>query len=813
MKKIFYSIMVILALFSCQKFDIGELNHSTIEGKKVVVRIGVDFPEMSPLTKAFGDDPLTVGYLPLHIVVFDGDGMYVERTTATFVNRSPDDQANFLCTLTTSSDKRNIHMVSKATPADYPGTGYELFNSLAVEGNQDAYWQKIQFPDGIRLDENDSTQLSPATLARFTRIPMLRNYAQVTAKKAAAVTNFTITGLTVVNTLNKGTVAPYNAAVLNFVEYMKPGGGEKECKNYLELLAEGYRGNMPQGATLTNTPAALTATDPSFVAAGQPYYLYERTQPGDETNTFAIIRGRYGTDTYDTYYKIDLIYNEGGVNKFYHILRNFNYEIEITHVSARGSATAAEAAAGTAFNNLSADVQLKNLTNISDGTARLFVSYTDSTLNTTNDVKFKFKYYSNFQQGTLSNSSVTIGVENGNIFTGTVLSNTPITSGEWQGWNEVTLDVKDGALGALAKRQSIMVTAAGSGLSREIRYVLREKRTMYVTCDPHLLDPVTHANGDVHIDIPGDLDSTAFPLHFYVDTDTKSLYPRVDGPASGQIMPLVLTTDSDGRGSFAFQRTLTWEEYSNLPDAPVTPGGTPAGYKRMTCWMATNEGVTFTDSDNVTVTVSNKYFNDASDYFMRLPLIISGGLVNGEHYGQGIAISLVVTVNKINAPLKIELTEGLVGAGDYAGETTIYIEPTTPTVTIPLTSTTFGGTRTAVISHNVAEPDLTPVPVTVLANKFTNVRISGLNLIADYYNRNVYIDSGYQTVIGNFTLNTTNRAAPEITITSTTHAAAMTPGTTLYFSATRSTWFSTTTEYAQATAAQLLDPNFVLQFN
>ena len=71
MKKIFYSIMMILALFSCQKFDIGELNHSTIEGKKVVVRIGVDFPEMSPLTKAFGDDPLTVGYLPLHIVVFD----------------------------------------------------------------------------------------------------------------------------------------------------------------------------------------------------------------------------------------------------------------------------------------------------------------------------------------------------------------------------------------------------------------------------------------------------------------------------------------------------------------------------------------------------------------------------------------------------------------------------------------------------------------------------------------------------------------------------------------------------------------------
>ena len=54
-------------------------------------------------------------------------------------------------------------------------------------------------------------------------------------EKTVAVTNFTITGLTVVNTLNKGTVAPYNAAVLNYVEYMKPGG-EKECKNYFQLL-------------------------------------------------------------------------------------------------------------------------------------------------------------------------------------------------------------------------------------------------------------------------------------------------------------------------------------------------------------------------------------------------------------------------------------------------------------------------------------------------------------------------------------------------------------------------------------------------
>ena len=165
--------------------------------------------------------------------------------------------------------------------------------------------------------------------------------------------------------------------------------------------------------------------------------------------------------------------------------------------------------------------------------------------------------------------------------------------------------------------------------------------------------------------------------------------------------------------------------------------------------------------------------------------MVSGEFVNGDHYGQGISISLVVTVNKVNAPLKIELTEGLVGAGSYAGQTTIYIEPPTPTVTIPLTSTAFGGTRSVLISHNVPNPELeVPVSVSIIANKFTNVNIS-----MDWWffpnMFRVYIDSGYQTLIGDFDLNSMQTIATEIRITSTTHALAMTPSTTLYFRAYR----------------------------
>jgi hypothetical protein len=732
--------------------------------------------------------------MPLHIVVFDGEGMYVERATANFVSISPSDQINYQCTLTASSNKRILHLVGNVASPATVGTEYDVFAEFAVQGTQDAFWQRVVLDNGIRTDNGS---LSPETAAKLTRVPVVRNYSKVTAVKASTVTNFTITGLTVVNTLNRGSVAPYNGAALSFVDYMKPSAGEKKCKTYGELLQEGYTGNIPSGTTLINIPSSLSSA--TYKNEGEPFYLYERTQPGDQTNTFAIIRGRYNGSTTDTYYKVDLIYNEGGVNKFYHILRNFNYEIEITHVSARGSATAAEAAAGTAFNNISADVQLKNLTNISDGTARLFVSYTDTIINTTNDVKFRFKYYPNYAQGTPNNNGVQIGVENGTIFSsGSVLSNTPITSGQWAGWNEVTLDVT-GTIGSLAKRQAVTVIAPGTGLSREIRYVLRQKRTMHVTCAPKVLNQIVHANGDVHIDIPNDLDSTAFPLQFLVDTDTKSLYPRVDGPAVGQIMPLVVTVDANGRGSFAFQRTLTWTEYLGLSASPTYPG-----HKRITCWMETNEGVTSTTDDEIHVYVTNKYFNDGTDFFIRIPLTITNALLaNGDMYGAGRAVTLTFTVNKLNEPLRINLTEGLVGSGSYAGQTEINLPPTTQTtVTIPLTTTTFGGPRTADIEHNVTNPEFAPVTVTATVNTLSvSVPYSGT---VGNSNRNIYSDAGHTNLLGSFT---TSGGNVTFTLTGT-----FTESTPLYFRSRSFSWGWNYT-YASATVAQLLDPNFTLQFN
>ncbi len=791
MKKILYSILMVLALFSCQKFDIEDIDISRIDGDKVIVNIGLDVSEMSPLTKAFGDDPLAAGTeMPLHIVVFDGEGMYVERATATFVSISPSDQINYQCTLTASSNKRILHLVGNVASPATVGTEYDVFAEFAVQGTQDAFWQRVVLDNGIRTDNGS---LSPETAAKLTRVPVVRNYSKVTAVKASTVTNFTITGLTVVNTLNRGSVAPYNGAALSFVDYMKPSAGEKKCKTYGELLQEGYTGNIPPGTTLINTPSSLPSA--TYKNEGEPFYLYERTQPGDQHNTFAIIRGRYNGSTTDTYYKVDLIYNEGGVNKFYHILRNFHYEIEITHVSASGYATAAEAAAGTAFNNLSADVTLKYLTNISDGTARLFVSYTDTTINTTNNITFKYKYYTDYDQGTIDNNQVQIGVEDGDIFSSSsVISNNPL-SGEWTGWNEVTLGIT-GTIGSLVKRQSIMATATdGSGLSREIRYVLREKRTMYVHCDPKNLDGAAdsvHVEANVYIDIPNDIDSTAFPLKFLVDSSNKGLYPRVDGEADCQIMPMVLIYDSNGIGTFMFQRNLTWEEYSSLPNSPDH-----IGYKRITCWMETNQIAT---TNRIFVNVTNKYFNDAMDCFVIGLAVCKAHFIDAEYYGANRPVQLSFNISQINTPVKITLT-GLQGAPgqSYAGQSVIEITPTTTTTVLNLVSTTFGGPRTAIIEHNVAVPEYTPVTVTATVNTLSvSVPYSGT---VGNQDRNIYSDASHTNLLDSFTV-----SGGYVTFTLT---GTYTENTPLYFRS-RSWW---NYYYANATVAQLLDPTFTLAFH
>jgi hypothetical protein len=160
--------------------------------------------------------------------------------------------------------------------------------------------------------------------------------------------------------------------------------------------------------------------------------------------------------------------------------------------------------------------------------------------------------------------------------------------------------------------------------------------------------------------------------------------------------------------------------------------------------------------------------------------------------------------------VKITLT-GLQGAPgeSYAGQSVIEITPNTTTTVLNLVSTTFGGPRTADIEHNVTNPEFAPVSVSIIANKFTNVNIS----MDWWFSPNmfrVYIDSGYQTLIGDFDLNSMQTIATEIRITSNTHALAMTPSTTLYFRAYRNNMNQGS---ASATAEQLLDPNFVLAFN
>lgn len=81
------------------------------------------------------------------------------------------------------------------------------------------------------------------------------------------------------------------------------------------------------------------------VAMNNSIYLFEtEAQPSKPLEqTCVVVGGRYGTDTKESYYRIDLKKADGG---FMHVLRNHNYELQIVSVDGPGSETPDDAFRG-----------------------------------------------------------------------------------------------------------------------------------------------------------------------------------------------------------------------------------------------------------------------------------------------------------------------------------------------------------------------------------------------------------------------------------------------------------------------------------
>lgn len=600
---IFLYIITLMAILSCADFLEGE--YGTNDGR-VTTSISVQLPQLPdahPRTRAMAINP---DVQKLHLAVFDQNGYLLEYVKATPANATQNEtQYDYTVKLTPTDQPTSIHFIGNGPEQIEWGTEAEAIGRLYTEGGNEAYWEKIDFPDGLR---KDGANFHSSVLDSLANVRLARNFAWIKLEKGASVTNFNIDSYCVVNTQSRGSIAPYNTNTGIFEDFT-------HAQTYVDLVnTHNYHGFVPAGSTLqTELPAENTWFKTAGVNANDyAYFVYEREKPASNP-TFIIMKGTYtpagGTSMDNRYYKVDLRDMNG---EYFPILRNFRYNLQLTSILHEGHASAAAALAGAGSGDVSTSLETQSYTNISNNVARIFVSYTDTTLvNQTDELKLRYKFMAfetkdangtTLQKEQVLNDNVTITQSTTTAGSEVIHTLTPANSDNSDGWRELT--IKTTELADYRKSQDIIIQGKVTigehtyNLQRKVTLNLRPRYTMQLVCDPTEVQTIAGQPFDVIIKVPGGLGQAMFPLDFKLEAAAQSMTPNL-----GDDLPVVtgksIIPGKTAQTTISFIKSLAWEDYDALTNV--------GGYKSVPCHFKTTKAQSAT-----AIYADNKYFNKAS---------------------------------------------------------------------------------------------------------------------------------------------------------------------------------------------------------
>lgn len=552
----------------------------------------IAIPEMQSATRSFAEPKIE----NLWLFIFDSSG-YISQAidvTSGITAESTDNtwEDNNATTFTVeriaeTSYSRTIHLIANL-PAGTNTNGFfaesNFISSLKTSGTQDAYWQRVEMPNGI----------TQATIKALGVIPMVRNYAKVSA--VSEVDKFSLTGLILTNVPNSGSVAPYHTNTLglksevlallngNFANYKATfdadGNYTGVATDYEALEKQEYNGFEPSGVTYSNQ--AVPATWQTY------QYLYERDHSETEERTYAIIQGTWndGTTTKTTYYKVDIVKPSGDA---YNLLRNIEYKIVVTNVTGWGFDSAEAAIKSPAVsNNLAFNIVTRDLLNVSDGTSRLFIEYSRKVITAANSqITFRYRYVPDITKPTTSQNvtgynettDTNVTISWSNFATGIKSGDAVIADGDasasgvnWVSnnqlaadddgyiWNEVTFKVAD--VGDEAKIQEFTLSAknekTGATLSRVVELRLVKPFKFSIDVAPKVEDGAGKAVPTT-LTLPKGLPKGIFPLTFNVVCGNGSLTSS---------LPVVTGLDINGMPNadgkyFGYAVTIDYDNYDS----------------------------------------------------------------------------------------------------------------------------------------------------------------------------------------------------------------------------------------------------------
>ena len=744
-----YIFIVLCLLVSCQRAELEDTSSDVPKDEtslgKATISFSVNVPVPEVSTKAMGDNPID-DIENLYLIVFDENGYFVEACEAELVgdsdtthvedetNLEHKNERNYTVTLSLTDQKRIIHFIANC-PADQIryGNEYEVISNMYVTKGQaieTAYWYRVQVPYILLKDNN--VNLKDEIREKLTCVPLLRNYTQITVKRGTGLTDdeFKLESFAVYNTINVGTVAPYNKSGQTFQMFYDADG----LYTYDELLELGYEGHALARATLDNTLVDESPANTDFIDPEAPFYMYERKisvhtseeDKWDESPAHIIIKGKYNKSETSTYYKLDLVRKVGtGTdidNQYYNLLRNFKYVFTLNDVNGPGYSSLADAMAHPAGNNLSGATDTQGFTNLSDGRGRIFVSYADTTLVTSDNIKLKYKYIPDLKNADVTaNDKVSIRPAITDQSGAVIKSLVSTTGPDSEGWTTFEFSIQD--IGAIEKNQEIKLHVSDNpNLHKTIRYSLRRPYAMEVKCDPKKIYAGIGKEISLKIGIPDDLTENLFPLDFMIEVDKLSLGPDAK---KGSILSVEggksIIPGQAEKQAFHYHYILEYDSYTD-PALPVVNGQK----------IINIDWVTNTVQSAARVYVVNKYFNNGSDNFINVDKAFKDLVVNPGNifYGTGETASIEFNLDdKENANdaayTSKNITVTLNGLEDADGNSTLTVHPTAGSKTITIgnlhTTTLDGNVSFSVSEDNYA--DATSAEATRHQGQFKNLTI------------------------------------------------------------------------------------------
>ena len=577
---------------------------------------------------------------------------------------------DFTVQLELSNEPRTIHFLGNIddNQLEAGAYAYQLLPTIVSYPGKQAYWQKVYMAHGIKArhkagstTEYDVDEITGSyfpdnqTKADLEYVPLIRNYAKI--RLVNRDENFELHSYALIYRPKQGSVTPYRHELTFDRDHPDAGFSFNsatrfsgyEASTFINLDEDfHYSGNLPAGQDVIDK---TIPTDDMFKNAtthgdkvvlydandeNQGFYIYERGIPTDAQDpSFIILRGKMlSSDNPDQYYyyRLDLMETkleaDDVVSKYYPIYRNFYYCIDLYNVASEGVLLPEDALERSGADNISADVTMRHLGDISNNLRRLVVepfmahTYTGPLEEPeTLIARFYDDYTSDDPNTAYKDVFVEIEPIDGPDILYIVDGFNEYHSGDIyypiatdEGYRIIRFNLT--GQGDVAKTQKIKITGWKYGdteklsLYREVEITLQGRQRMQVVCEQKPLPSVTGSEQPIRITIPTGLVESMFPLKFIIEAEENTLTP-VPGPSPAHNMPVragtsIITSDADpnskrvGQTTFQFIRTLDYSEYLGLTDGTFY------------CYFKSNRNESAT---KVYVKDEADYFYLAWDYF------------------------------------------------------------------------------------------------------------------------------------------------------------------------------------------------------